>query len=106
MGKIQETSSRCLNYLNNNLVITFNENILVIDNSCDQTIVNINDFLIESFTGIKFNVEGALNSMKSTKLELINDVYTLVILSNHVKVIFKINQTFLDKDLTQTEDLL
>ena len=73
MGKIQEISSRRLNYSNNNLVIPFNESILAIDNGCDQKIVNINDFLIESFAGIQFNVGGALNSMKSTKLELVND---------------------------------
>ena len=57
MGKIQEMSSRRLNYLNSNLVIPFNENIIVIENGCDQTTVSINNFLIESFAGIQFNVE-------------------------------------------------
>ena len=52
MRKIQEMSSRCLNYLNSNLVIPFNENMLVVDNGCDQKIVNIKAFLIESFVGI------------------------------------------------------
>ena len=86
--------SRRLSYLNNNLVIPFNEYILIIDNGCDQTIVNINAFLIESFTGIKFNVGGALNSMKSTKLELVNDTYTLVTLPDHIKVISKLIKLF------------
>ena len=85
MGKIQEMSLRHLSYLNNNLVIHFNENMLVIDISCDQTIININAFLIKYFAGIKFNIGGALNSMKSTKLKLINDAYTLLTLPNHVK---------------------
>ena len=93
MGEIQEMSSRRLNHLYSNLVIPFNENILVIDNGCDQIIVSINAFLIESFSGIQFNVGGALNSMKSTKLELVNDAYNLVTLLDHVKV-FKINQAF------------
>ena len=85
-------SSRNLNYINNDLVIPFNEHILVIENGCDQTIVNISAFLIESFAGIQFNVGGVLNSMKSTKLELVHDAYTLVTLPNNVKAIFKINQ--------------
>ena len=106
MGKIQEMSFRCLNYSYNDLVIPFNENIFVIDNDCDQKIVNINAFLIEYFVGVQFNVGGALNSMKSTKLDLDNYSYTLVTLPNNVKVIFKINQAFLVNDPTQTEALL
>ena len=99
-------SSRHLNYLNNNLVIAFNGNILVIDNGCDQIIVNINASLIEYFAGIQFYIGDDLNSTKSTKLELVNNAYTLVILTNHVKVIFKINQACLDNDPTQTDALL
>ena len=91
MGEIQGMSSRCLNYINNDLVILFNENILVIDNCYDQIIANISAFLIESFAGITSNIGGALNSMKSTKLELVKDAYTLVTLPINVKVIFKIN---------------
>ena len=98
-------SSRRLNYINNDLLIPFNEHILVIDNSCDQKIVNTTDSLIEYFDSIKCNVGGALNSMKSTKLELVRDPHTLVILPSNVKVIFKINQEFLDDDPTQTEAL-
>ena len=44
--------------------------------------------------------------MTSSKLELFNDAYTLVTLPNYTKVIFKINQTFLDRDSNQTEALL
>ena len=44
--------------------------------------------------------------MKSTKLELGNDTYTLVTLPNNVKIIFKITQSFLDNDPTQTDALL
>ena len=52
MGEIQEISSRRLSYINNNLLIPVNENVLVIDNGCDQTIVNISAFFIKSFVGI------------------------------------------------------
>ena len=62
--------------------------------------------MIEPFAGIQSNIGGALNSMKSTKIELVNDAYILVILPNNVKVIFKINQAFLDNDPTQTDVLL
>ena len=99
-------SIRRLNYINNDLIIPDND-FLVIDNGCNQTIVNINAFLNDFFGVIQFNVGGgALNSMKFTKLKLVNDSYTLVTLPKNVKVSFKINQAFLDNDLTQTEALL
>ena len=44
--------------------------------------------------------------MTSSKLELVNEAYTVVTLPNNTKVIFKINQAFLDRDLNQTEELL
>ena len=44
--------------------------------------------------------------MTSSKLELVNEAYTLVTLPNNTKVIFKINQAFLDRDLSQIEALL
>ena len=106
MGNIQEMSSRHLNYIHNDLAVPFNENILVIDNGCDQTIINISAFLIESFGGMQCNIGGSLNSMISKKLELVNDAYTLVTIPKNVKVIFKINQAFLDKDPTQKDALL
>ena len=53
--------------------------------------MNIRAFLIESFANIQFNVGGALNIMKSIKLESFNNSYTLVTLPNNVKVVFKIN---------------
>ena len=87
------------------LCITTNENILVVDNGCDQTIININSFIIKSFAGVLFNVGGALHDMKSSQLELVNDAYTLVHLNDR-KVIFKINQCFLDRNPAQTEALL
>ena len=39
--------------------------------------------------------------MASSKPELVNETYTVVTLSNHNKVICKINQAFLDRDLNQ-----
>ena len=41
------------------LVLPLDEHILVIDNGCDQSIVNLNSFLILSFAGIYFTVGGA-----------------------------------------------
>ena len=79
------------------------ENILVIDNGCDQTIININSFLIESFAGIYYNVGGALNIMTQSSLELINKSFTLAILPDKSRAIFQINQAFLDRYPFQTE---
>ena len=44
--------------------------------------------------------------MQSSNLELVSEAYTLVTLSDNSKVIFKINQAFLDKDPAQSEALL
>ena len=45
----------------NDLSIPFMENILVVDNGCDPTIININYFLIQSFAGIQYNAGVSLN---------------------------------------------
>ena len=79
---------------------------MVVDNGCDQSIININSFLIKSFAGELYNVGGALHSMHSSQLELVSDAFTLVTLPDNSKVIFRINQCFLDRDPSQTEALL
>ena len=88
------------------LVLPLDENIFVVDNGCDQSIINLNSFLILSFAGVHFTVGGALNIMGSTNLELVSNTYTLVTLVNNTKVIFKVNQAFLDRNLDQTEALI
>ena len=60
-----------------NLVVTHGKNILVIDNGCDQSIISINSFVVNTFTGVLFNVGEALGSMKSTNLEIVNDAFTV-----------------------------
>ena len=89
-----------------NLVFTTNESVLVINNGCDQTIININSFLIYTFAGVKYKVNGALSKMSSSSLELVSDAYTLVIIGENKKYFFKINQAFLDKDPTQNEAII
>ena len=41
-----------------------------------------------------FNIRGALKSTTSTKLELVNNDYTIVTLPDHVKVILKLAKNF------------
>ena len=88
------------------LIITTNENIMVIDNGCDQSIINLSSFLIQSFAGVMYNVGGALHSMSASNLELMNEAFTLCTLCDNSKVIIKLNQCFLDRDPLQTEALL
>ena len=52
-----DNKRRRLTYLDD-LVISTNEHIMVIDNGCDQTIININSFLIQSVTGAYVNIGG------------------------------------------------
>ena len=73
------------------LVIPELENILVIDNGCDQSIINLNSFLIQSFASINYNVGDALHTMNSKSLELVTNAFTLVTLPDTTKVIFQIN---------------
>ena len=80
------------------LVLPLDKNILVINNGCDQSIINLNSLLILSFAGVYFTVGGALNTMSSTNLELVSNAHTLVTLVNNTNVILKINQAFLDRD--------
>ena len=98
-------TARRLTYVDD-LCIPSDENILVIDNGCDQSIININSFLVQSFAGIYYNVGGAISTMKSTNLELVNEAFTLVSMPDGGKIIFKINQAFLDKNPQQSEALL
>ena len=59
------------------LKVTTNENILVIDNGCDQTIINTNSCLIYTFFGIKYKINGALSKISSSSLELVSDAYNI-----------------------------
>ena len=45
-----------------------------------------------------FSVNGAMASMQSEALELLNDAYTLETLEDKHKVILKINQCLCDED--------
>ena len=60
------------------LVITSGENVLIMDNGCDQSIVNISAFLVETHLGVYFTVRGAFKGMHSSDLELVNNAYTVV----------------------------
>ena len=88
------------------LVFTTDENIMVVDIDCDQSIININSFLVKYFYGELFNVGGALHNMRLSLLELVSQTYTLVTLPGNTRVIFKMNQCFLDRDPLQSEALL
>lgn len=88
------------------LVIPKNENIILIVNSCDISIISNNSFLTSTFTGTYFKVDGALHNMKSNNLELVNDCYATVILPSNKLVIIKLNQCLLDKNTSQQESLL
>ena len=92
--------------IDNELTIVDNENLIIIDNGCDQTIINLNSFVVMTFTGILFDVNGAMASMKSEPLEFVNNAYTLATLNNKEKCILKLNQCLLDKDPHAFESLL
>ena len=45
-----------------------NESILLIDNGCNVSIISNNSFLIETYTSTFFNVDGVLISIKTNNL--------------------------------------
>ena len=53
---------RRLTFIDNSLIPN-KDNILVVDNSCDQNIININSFLVQSLASINYNISGDLNNM-------------------------------------------
>ena len=65
----------------------------------------INAFLVQTYTGIQFSVGGALQGMRSSNLELVNDAYTLALLPDGEKVLLKFYQAFCDPDPLQLEAL-
>ena len=88
------------------LLIPSRENVLIMDNGCDQFIVNINAFLVETHLGVYFTVGGALYGMYSSDLELVNNAYTMVPQESGEHIILRINQAFPDTSESQFEFLL
>ena len=78
----------------------------MVDNGCDQSIINVNLFVVQSFTGEYIYIGGALSTMNSSNLELVNEAFTLAILDNGKKIILKMNQALLDLSNTQSEALV
>ncbi len=91
--KEQPIKLHCIQCVND-LVITEDENISIIDNGCNQSILNINSFLIQTHTGIYFSVGGALESMTLSNLEVITDAFTIAILpwTNENVILHFLNQ--------------
>ena len=88
------------------LLITSDENVLIMDNGYDQSIVNIIAFLVGTCLGVYYTLGGALNGMHSSDLELVNNAYTMVPQKNGEHIILRINQAFLDTSDSQFEALL
>ena len=82
------------------------DNILLIDNGCDISIISKNSFLIQTLTGIFYNVDGALHNMHASNLQLVSNCFTLAILPSNTLIILKLNNCLLDNNESQTESLL
>ena len=89
------------------LISSNDENILIIDSACDQSIVSNSSFVVEHYTGVFYGVDGALPSMKSRKpLEVVNSCITCCTLNDKSKVLLVLNQCLLDSCSNQNESLL
>ena len=81
------------------------ETIFLVDNGCDQSIVNLNCFVIGLHSGVFYNLGGALEGMHHSNLEVVNNACCLAILPT-CSIILKINQAMLDPNPFQKEALL
>ena len=84
---------------------------MIIDSGCDQCIISKNSFIVGQFTGITFDVDGALSDMKSVKpLEIVNKCITCVNFKfnrcKYTKILLELNQCLLDSNPGQSESLL
>ena len=75
--------TRRISQLDDLVICDDEETILVIDNGCDQSIINLNSFVIGYHTGVFFNLGGALKGMAAKPLEVVNNAYTLAVLPSN-----------------------
>ena len=88
------------------LCTTIEENDLIIDNGCDQSIINLTSFLVHNYTGVFIHVNGAINSIEGRSLEIVNNAYTLAVFENWSKWLLKLNKFLCDPDPFASESLL
>ena len=89
------------------LNISDNFFFLIIDSSCDQSIISPNSFFILSRSGKYFYTDGTIIDQLESEFALeVVDTVTLIILQNKSKFILRINQLLLDTCDSQTESLL
>ena len=83
------------------------ENILIIDSACDQSIITTNVFVVLSRSGRYYYVNGALSGrmQNETPLEVV-DAVTKVNLNDGKSYILQMNQSLLDSCPNQKESLL
>ena len=101
----RDVMTRRITYKDDLVICDDNETILVVDNGCDQSIVNLNCFVIGLHTGVFYNLGGALEGMHHSNLEVVNNACCLAVFPNR-KVVLKINQALLDPNPSQREALL
>ena len=83
------------------------EDILIIDSACDQSIITLSVFVVLSRSGKFYYVNGALSGrmQAETPLEVV-DAVTKITLSNGKSYILQMNQSLLDSSPDQKESLL
>ena len=67
------------------------ENVLIIYNGCDQSIITLTSFLVHNYTEIYIHVNGAMNWIEGSSLEIVNNAYTLATFDNGSIVLLKLN---------------
>ena len=82
------------------------ENNLIIDNGCDQQMINLTSFLVHTYTGVFILVNGDMKSMEGSSLEIVNDAYTLATFDNGSIFLLKLNKCLCDPDPLASEPLL
>lgn len=88
------------------VIPTDDEPMSIFDTGCDNSLINLNSYIVGHYLGIKYNLKGALNGMGNAQtLELANNCMTKIVCKDR-SFIGVVNQCLVDEDPEQTESLL
>ena len=88
------------------VIPTDDEPLAVFDTGCDNSLINLNSFIVGSYLGIYYNLQGALEGMtRSQSLQLANHCFTKIVCKDR-EFIRVVNQCLVDPNPQQIETLL
>lgn len=83
------------------VILTDDEPLAVFNTGCDNSLINLDSFMVGSYLGVYYNLQGALEGMTfSQSLQLANHCYTKTVCKNK-EFIRVVNQCLEDPNQNQ-----